>query len=71
MKTQEPINLTSFRNDADRRHSRAVERQYRIALGLVAVLCAATAAAFLTLAPAGPAHVGQDIATGSRTISRS
>ncbi|HRJ69852.1 MAG TPA: hypothetical protein PK812_09600 [Beijerinckiaceae bacterium] len=69
MKTQDPINLTSFRSEATRQHSRALEQQYRIAIGLVAVLCAATVAAIITLAPMDRTHVGLDMTASGKTVS--
>lgn len=59
--SNEPINLMSFRSEAYRQHSRVVERQYRTALGLVGVLCAATLVAFMTLRAPNAGVAGPDL----------
>jgi hypothetical protein len=69
MKSNEPINLMSFRSEAYRQHNRVVERQYRTALGLVAVLCLATAMAFVTLRPAQKGLPAQEMTARGASIS--
>lgn len=48
MKTQDPIRLSAFRQQARRPRSSAMDRQFRLSFGLVAILLAATLTVGLT-----------------------
>lgn len=72
MRTNEPINLMSFRTEAYRRHHGGLARQYRLAMGLVAVLFLATVAAIVTIPPASTVGDAGMTARGSAiTLGRS
>lgn len=60
MTTQDPIRLSAFRKQAQRPRSSAMDRQFRLSFGLVAILLTATLTVGLTtLISAQP--IGSDI----------
>lgn len=56
--TEEPIRLSSFRRDARRTRSGAMERQMRLSFALVALLLAASATIGLTHVKSDPPAQG-------------